>query len=72
MVDLFPKEADDCVVKDLHKLESYRDFKTRKNSTSNQIKEHIKYIASTFIDCFYNDFQDILDKLLVVFDFNKN
>lgn len=70
--DLFPKEAYDCVVKDLHKLESYRDFKTRKNSTSNQIKEHIKNNASTFKDCFYNDFQDILDKLLVVFDFNKN
>lgn len=70
--DLFPKEAYDCVIKDLHKLESYRDFKTRRNSTSNQIKEHIKNNASTFEDCFYNDFQNILDKLLVIFDFNKN
>ena len=70
--DLFPKEVYDCVIKDLHKLESYRDFKTRRNSTSNQIKEHIKNNASTFEDCFYNDFQNILDKLLVIFDFNKN
>ncbi|MBF1645572.1 MAG: AAA family ATPase [Prevotella sp.] len=70
--DLFPKKAYDCVIKDLHTLESYRDFKTRKNSTSNQIKEHIKNNASTFEDCFYNDFQNILDKLLDIFDFNKN
>lgn len=68
--DLFPKEAYDCVIKDLHKLESYRDFKTRKNSTSNQIKEYIKGNASTFADDFYNGFQNILDKLLNTFDLN--
>lgn len=66
--DLFPKEAYNCIVESLHKLESYRDFKNRKKSTSNQIKEHIKDNASTFADDFYIDFQNILDKLLDTFD----
>ena len=66
--DLFPKEVYDCIVKALHKLESYRDFKTRNTSTSNQIKEYIKNNASSFADHFYNNFQNILDKLLNTFD----
>ena len=70
--DLFPKEVYNCIIKDLHKLESYRDFKTRNTSTSNQIKEYIKDNASTFADSFYDGFEGILDKLLETFDLNKN
>ena len=68
--DLFPKEVYNCIVEDLHNLKSYRDFKTRNTSTSNQIKEYIKNNASSFADHFYNNFQKILDKLLNTFDLN--
>lgn len=68
--DLFPKEVYNCIVEDLHNLKSYRDFKTRNTSTSNQIKEYIKNNASSFADHFYDNFQKILDKLLNTFDLN--
>lgn len=68
--DLFPKEVYSCIIEDLHKLESYRDFKNKNTSTSNQIKEYIKDNASTFADNFYDGFQNILDKLLITFDLN--
>lgn len=69
--DLFPEQVYNRIVEELHKLKSYRDFKTRKTSTSNQIKEYIKDNASTFADSFYDDFEEILDKLLETFDLNK-
>ena len=68
--DLFPQDVYNCIIEKLHELKTYRDFKTRNTSTSNQIKEYIKEKASTFEDDFYNNFEPILGKLLEVFNLN--
>ena len=68
--DLFPQYVYNCIIEKLHGLKTYRDFKTRNTSTSNQIKEYIKEKASTFEDDFYNNFEPILGKLLEVFNLN--
>lgn len=66
--DLFPKEVYKYIVNDLHKLETYRDFKNNSKSTVSKIKDHIKEKASSFKDEWYNDFQEVLEKLLITFN----
>lgn len=66
--DLFPKEVYKYIVNDLHKLETYRDFKNNSKSTVSKIKDHIKEKASSFKDEWYDDFQKVLEKLLITFN----
>lgn len=66
--DLFPKEVYKYIVNDLHKLETYRDFKNNSKSTVSKIKDHIKEKSSSFKDEWYNDFQKVLEKLLITFN----
>ena len=64
--DLFPKEAYKHIVDRVHGFETYRDFKSSSKATED-IKNHIKENAFSFKDEYYDNFKEILDKLLKVF-----
>lgn len=67
--DLFPKEAYKFIVEDLHKLETYRDFKNNTKQTTSRIKDLIKEKASSFNDEWFDGFNHLLDRLINEFDF---
>lgn len=65
--DLFAPESYASQVAPLHALNTHKEFRNRKQATSEAIKEHIKRSYSSFEREWLNNFEPVLDKLLDVF-----
>ena len=65
--DLFAPDSYASQVAPLHALNTHKEFRNRKQATSDAIKEHIKRSYSSFEREWLNNFEPVLDKLLDVF-----
>lgn len=66
--DLFPHEVYGHIITNLHKLKTYRDFKTNTQSTVSRIKDYIKDNVSSFDEAQFGNFGPLLDRLLTEFE----
>lgn len=65
--DLFAPDSYASQVAPLHALNTHKEFRNRKQATSDAIKEHIKRSYSSFETEWLQNFKPVLDKLLDVF-----